>query len=70
MSKLDEMKELWRLQMLQLRLANEVTAGLEKLKPQSIAEEAEELRLKVIELEMITKEVSEKWKDWKAKYDD
>ena len=64
------MKELWRLQMLQLRLANEVTAGLEKLKPQSIAAEAEELRLKVIELEMITKEVSEKWKDWKAKYDD
>ena len=56
--------------MLQLKLMNECTVGLERLKPQSLAAEAEELRLKVIELEMITKEVAEKWADWKAKYPD
>lgn len=70
MSKLDEFKEVWRLQMLQLKLATECQAGLERLKPQTIAEEAEELRLKVIELELVTKEVMEKWAEWKAKYPD
>lgn len=68
MSKLDEFKEIYYLTKLMDKLLTEVTAKVERLKPSALEEEANEVIRMVAELELVTREANEKWKEWDNKY--
>ena len=68
MTKLDELKELVRLERLKRELYTECQERLEMMTPKGLEEFATETIRKVAELELVCDEIQEKWTEWKGKY--
>ena len=68
MTKLDELKEILRLNRLMSQLIKECEERLRVLKPGGLEEFAIETERKVAELELLMQESKELWAAWKGKY--
>jgi hypothetical protein len=68
MTKLDELKEILRLNRLMAELLKECQERLQVLKPGGLQEFAIETERKVAELEILQHEAKELWAVWKGKY--
>lgn len=69
MTKLEELREIVRLQKLQRELYEECKNRLAIMTPQGLEDYATETIRKVAELELVLDELKDKWAEWERKYD-
>jgi hypothetical protein len=67
-TKLEELRELVRLERLKSELHKECTERLQLMTPEGLEEFSTETIRKVAELELVDAEIQEKWTQWKGKY--
>lgn len=68
MSKLDELREIVRLERLRRELWTECQERLKMMTPKGLEDFATETIRKVAELELVDAECQEKWTEWRERY--